>query len=257
MCFLCYPPCDNDPYRHLDWILELPIHFGTSPVGIGLDEQNEICACFAADVPSGTVLEQLDGDCLKSSQSDITSYHPYQYPDINLGLTLDVTSPGRCILRYAQDTKQWNRYNSCYIYRHNQLHLVTIRDVEKGEKLILPKGAAHWQGHDDGLLYEYAYVAEHRGGGQIRLAERFKDIRVFKLEIGMDLTLAPYPDWTIRLLRHLSATRVTSLNHINFDMMCRMYFRIEKEMGLEIDGNKGVCDISKEEQQDFPPFGPD
>ena len=39
--------------------------------------------------------------------------------------------------------------------------------------------------------------------------------------------------------------------------MCRMYFRIEKEMGLEIDGNKGVCDISKEEQQDFSPFGPD
>jgi hypothetical protein len=219
---LCYPPCEKDPHRHLDWILELPMQFGTSPVGIGLDEQNEICACFAADVPSATVLEQLDGDCLKSSQSDITSYHPYQYPDINLGLTLDVTSPGSCLLRYAQDTKQWNRYNSCYIYRHNQLHLVTIRDVEKGEKLILPKGAAHWQGHEDGLLYEYAYVAEHRGGGQIRLAERFKDIRVFKLEIGMDLTLAPYPDWTTRLLRHLSATRVTSQNHINFDMMCRM-----------------------------------
>ena len=137
---------------------------------------------------------KLDGDCLESSQSDITSYHPYQYPDINLGLTLDVTSPGSCLLRYAQDTKQWNRYNSCNIYRHNQLHLITIRDVEKGEKLVLPKEAAHWQGHEDGLLYEYAYVAEHRGGGKIRLAERFKDIRVFKLEIGMDLTLAPYPD---------------------------------------------------------------
>ena len=25
--------------------------------------------------------------------------------------------------------------------------------------------------------------------------------------------------------------------------MCLMYFRIEKGMGLEIDGNKGVCDI--------------
>ena len=112
-------------------------------------------------------------DCLKSSQSDLISYQPYQYPDINLGLTLDVTSPGSCLLRYAQDTKQWNRYNSCYIYRHNQLHLITIRDVEKGEKLILPKEAAHWQGHEDGLLYEYAYVAEHQGGGNIRIAEHF------------------------------------------------------------------------------------
>jgi hypothetical protein len=70
-------------------------------------------------------------DCLKSFQSDLTSYHPYQYPDINLRLTLDVTSLGSCLLRYAQNTKQWNRYNSCYIYHHNQLHLITIRDVER------------------------------------------------------------------------------------------------------------------------------
>ena len=34
-------------------------------------------------------------------------------------------------------------------------------------------------------------------------------------------------------------------------MMCLMYFRIEKGIGLEIDGNNGVCDIYKEEQQDF------
>ena len=168
-----------------------------------------------------------------------------------------MTSPGSCLLRYAQDTKQWNRYNSCYIYRHNQLHLITIRDVEKGGKLILPKGAAHWQGHEDGLLYEYAYVADHQGGGNIRIAERFKDIRGFKLEMGMDLKLAPYQDWTKRLMQHLRATRLPLQEIINFDVMCLMYFRIEKGMGLEIDGNKGVCDIYKEEQQDFPPFGPD
>ena len=46
-------------------------------------------------------------------------------------------------------------------------------------------------------------------------------------------------------------------NHINFDTMCRLYFQIEKGKGLEIDGSKGVCDNYKEEQQDFPPFGPD
>ena len=232
------------------------MRFGTSPLGIGLDEQDEICACFATDVPSGTVIEQLDGDCLTSFQSDLDLYHPYQYPDINLGLSLDVTTPCSCLLRYAQDTKQWNRYNSCYIYRHNQLHLITIRDVEKGVKLILPKGAAHWQGYVDGLLYEYGYVAEHQEGGHtIRIAERFKDIRGFKLEMGMDSTLAPYQDWTKRLKRHLRATGGPSQECIDFDMMCLMYFRIEKGMGLEIDGSQGVCDIYKE--QEFPPFGPD
>jgi hypothetical protein len=135
--------------------------------------------------------------------------------------------------------------------------LITIRDVEKGEKLILPKGATHWQGHEDGLLYEYAYVADHQGGGNIRIAERFKDIRGFKLEMGMDLKLAPYQDWTKRLMRHLRATRLPTHESVNFDMRCIMYFRLEKGMGLEIDGSKGVCDTYKEEQQDFPPFGPD
>ena len=63
--------------------------------------------------------------------------------------------------------------------------MITIRDVAKGEKLILPKRAAHWQGHEDGLLYEYAYVAEHQAGGpKLRIVERYKDIRDFKLQIG-------------------------------------------------------------------------
>ena len=78
--------------------------------------------------------------------------------------------------------------------------MITIRDVEKGEKLILPKGAAHWQENENELLYEYGYVAEHQAGGHnIRIAERFKDIGGFKLEMGMDSTLAPYQDWTKRL----------------------------------------------------------
>jgi hypothetical protein len=75
--------------------------------------------------------------------------------------------------------------------------------------------------------------------------------------MGMDFKLAPYQDWTARLLRHLRATRLPIQNNINFDMMCRLYFQIEKGEGLEIDGSKGVYDMYKEEQQDFPPFGPD
>ena len=63
--------------------------------------------------------------------------------------------------------------------------------MEKGEKLILPKEAAHWQVHEDGLLYEYGYVAEYLAGGYtIKLAERFKAIRDYKLEMGMSSALA-------------------------------------------------------------------
>ena len=47
--------------------------------------------------------------------------------------------------------------------------------MERGEKLILPKGAAHWQGSEEGLLYEYAYATEHKsGGGGVNLAERYE-----------------------------------------------------------------------------------
>ena len=69
---------------------------------------------------------------------------------MNLNVTLDVTTPEGSLLRYAQDGKNWNRYNACYVYRHNQLHLLTIRNVERGEKLTLSKGAAHWQGNEEG-----------------------------------------------------------------------------------------------------------
>jgi hypothetical protein len=31
----------------------------------------------------------------------------------------------------------------------------------------------------------------------------------------------------------------------------------EKGLGLEIDGSQGVHDISKEDKQAFPPFGPE
>jgi hypothetical protein len=62
--FLCYPPRSNDPYRYKNVLLELPMRNGISPLGIGLNETNEVCVCFASDVPSGTNIEQLDGDFL-------------------------------------------------------------------------------------------------------------------------------------------------------------------------------------------------
>ena len=74
--FLYYPPCSNDPYRYTNVLLELPRSNGISPLGIGLDDTDELCACFAYDVPSRTIVEQLDGDFLPSCPSDIYLHHP-------------------------------------------------------------------------------------------------------------------------------------------------------------------------------------
>jgi hypothetical protein len=125
----------------------------------------------------------------------LDTYHPFQYPDLNLNVTLDVTTSGGSLLRYAKGGKDWNRYNACYVYRQNQLHLLTIRNVERGEKLILPKGAAHWQENEEGLLYEYAYEMKLiKGGGCVSLAEQYVSLRCFRMETGMELTLISYQD---------------------------------------------------------------
>ena len=76
-----------------------------SPLGIGLDETNELCACFAYDVPSGTIVEQLDGDFLPCCPNDMDLHHPFQNPDMNHNITLDVTTSGGSLLRYAKDGK--------------------------------------------------------------------------------------------------------------------------------------------------------
>ena len=187
------------------------------------------------------------------------TYHPYQYPDANLSLTLDVTTPGGSLLRYAQDEKNWNRYNTCYIYRHNQLHLLTIRDVKRGEKLInsTQRGGA-LAVTEDGLLYKYAYMAETQRGGDCRnLAERYKDIRGFKMEMGMESNLLPYHDWTEHLIRLRSLLTSSLLpEYIDFDMECILYFRYAMGLGLNVD-SQGVCEILVTEQRAFPPFGPD
>jgi hypothetical protein len=190
-----------------------------------MDENEELCAFFAYEVLSGTIVEQLDGDFLPSWPSDMYLHHPYQYPDMNLNETLDVTTSGGSLLRYASDGKNWNRYNACYVYRHQQLHLVTTRNVERGEKLILPKGAAHWQGSEEGLLYEYAYATEHKlGEGCVNLAERFESLRCFKRETGMVATLITYQDWTAELLQRQSCVNELIMDDINFDTACFLYF---------------------------------
>ena len=81
-------PHSNDPYRYKNGLLKLPMRNGVSPLEIGLDETNVLCACFASDVPSGTIIEQLDGDFLPCCPIDTDSYHPFHYPDMNLNVTL-------------------------------------------------------------------------------------------------------------------------------------------------------------------------
>ena len=61
--------------------------------------------------------------------------------------------------------------------------------------LILTKGAAHWQGNEEGLLYEYAYEMESiKGGGCVSLVERFESFRSFRMETGMNSMLISYQD---------------------------------------------------------------
>ena len=255
--FLWYPPCSNDPYRYKNGILELPWSNGRTPLGIGLDETNELCACFSAEVPRGTIIEHLDVDCLPSHPTDLDIYHPFQYPDLNLNVTLDVTTPGGSLLRYAQDGKNWNRYNACYVYRHHQLNLITIRNVERGEKLLLPKGAAHWQGHEEGLLHEYTYAVEpQKGGGVVSLAERYESFRCFRMETGMESTLIPYQDWTTELLQLNSCMKGESPDDIDYDMKCFLYFRSVMGVGVNLD-SQGACVRLDKDERSFPPYGPD
>ena len=75
------------------------------PLGLGLDETGELSACFAYDVPRGPIVEQLDGDFLPSCPRDMYLHHPFQYPDMNLNVALDVTTSGGSLLRYATDGK--------------------------------------------------------------------------------------------------------------------------------------------------------
>jgi hypothetical protein len=222
-----------------------------------MDENEELCAFFAYEVLSGTIVEQLDGDFLPSWPSDMYLHHPYQYPDMNLNETLDVTTSGGSLLRYASDGKNWNRYNACYVYRHQQLHLVTTRNVERGEKLILPKGAAHWQGSEEGLLYEYAYATEHKlGEGCVNLAERFESLRCFKRETGMVATLITYQDWTAELQHRQSCVNELIMDDINFDTACFLYFRNVLGLGSNID-SQGECVQLNKDLRDFPPYEPD
>ena len=51
------------------------------------------------------VRSELIGECLTYTQEDVDSYHPYRYPYLNLGLTIDMTTPFRSVLRYEQDAK--------------------------------------------------------------------------------------------------------------------------------------------------------
>ena len=80
--------------------------------------------------------------------------------------------------------------------------------MERGEKLILPKGAAHWQGNEEGLLYEYAYATEYKkGAGCMNLAGRYEIFLCFKRETEMRSTIIPYQDGTAELQHLQSCTK--------------------------------------------------
>ena len=113
--------------------------------------------------------------------------------------------------------------------------------MERGEKLLLPKGAAHWQGHEEGLLYEYAYAMEpKKGGGVVSLAERYESFRCFRMETGMESTLIPYQDWTTELLHLRSCAERELLDDIDYDMKCFLYFCLVLGVGVNID-SQGAC----------------
>ena len=67
----------------------------------------------------------------------------------------------------------------------------------------------------------------------------------------------PYQDWTAQLKQIQMQIGGPLQEYTDFDMMCIMYSRYEKGLGLEIDGSQGVNDMSKEDQRAFPPVGPD
>ena len=130
--------------------------------------------------------------------------------------------------------------------------------MERGEKLILPKGAAHWLGSEEGLLYEYAYAMEHKtGGGCVNLAERYESFRGFKRETGMESTLISYQDWTAELQHRQSCMKKELiLDDIDFDIACFLYFRNVLGLGSSID-SQGECVNLNKDLRDFPPYGPD
>ena len=128
--------------------------------------------------------------------------------------------------------------------------------MERGEKLILPKGAAHWQGNEEGLLYEYAYEMEPiKGGGCVSLAERYESFRFFRMETGMESTLIPYQDWTAEVLHLRICTKSLLLpEDIDFDMEYLMYFRYVMSLVFNID-SQGVCVLSDKDEH-FHRMGP-
>jgi hypothetical protein len=180
------------------------------------------------DLATWTFLEEFEGDNLTLTQADVDCYHPHRYPDLNLAVVPDLLQAGDTCTRYSQDTKQSNQYNACCVYRAQRLQLITIRPVRGGERLNMPKGADHWQGHSEGLEYEYGLTADYQEGLRpIDCCELFRTIKHFTMREGMEPQVLLYNNWTQKLLIAMGAQ--------NYD----------------------VSNMLEENDEGFPPFAPD
>ena len=91
----------------------------------------------------------------------------------------------------------------------------------------------------------------------MKLAERYKDIRCFKMEMGMESALIPYQDWTAELL-HLHSCTKNGLLPADIDFVIEYFlnFRYVLGVGLNID-SQGVCVLLDKDTRAFPPYEPD
>jgi hypothetical protein len=222
-----HPPRPERTYTYPHQLLALPHHTYTTPLGLGLTEEGSLCTCFSLAVASWTVVEELEGGNLTLTQTDVDCYHPHRYPDLYLAVVLDLSQPGDTYARYSHDTKQWNQYNVCCVYRAQRLQIITIRPVRGGERLIMLQGAAHWQRHSKGLEYEYGNTADYQEGLRpIDCCELFRTIKHFTMSEGMEPQVPLYNDWTA-----IEAQTYDVSNIENEEVDCRWGFGIRNRIG--------------------------
>ena len=73
----------------------------------------------------------------------------------------------------------------------------------------------------------------------------------------METTLISYQDWTAELQQRQSCmTNELTLDDIDFDIACFLYFQNVLGLGSNID-SQGVCVNLDKDERDYPPYGPD
>ena len=93
----------------------------------------------------------------------------------------------------------------------------------------MPKGAAHWQGHSEGLEYEYGYTVDYQEGLRpIDCCELFRTINHFTTMEGMEPQVLLYNNWTRKLLIAMGAQNydVSNMEDKELECRCLTYFRL-------------------------------